>query len=156
MWTTQLQRRGETKMREWKTQTHVKWYCRYHVVIVPKYRRKSLFGAMRRSVGEVFKELCRRYEVELLEGHVMPDHVHMLLGIAPKHSVANIIGKLKGKSTILLNQKYVRQRNFRGLHLWSRGYCVSTVGLNESVVREYIRTQEERDKQIDQFNLWED
>ena len=104
-------------------------------------------------MGGILKELCARYGVELVEGHTMPDHVHMLLGIPPKFSVANIIGKLKGKSTILINQKYVRQRNFRGLSFWSRGYCVSTVGLNEGVIREYIRTQDQRDKKEVQLLL---
>ena len=84
----------------------------------------------------------------------MPDHVHMLLGIPPKLSVANIVGKLKGKSTILINQRYVKQRNFRGLHFWSRGYCVSTVGINEGVVQEYIRTQDEREKREEQLLLY--
>lgn len=138
-------------MREWNSQSHVRWYCRYHLIIVPKYRRKSMFGALRRDIGNILKELCKRYEVELIEGHVMPDHVHMLLGIPPKFSVANIVGKLKGKSTILINQKYVKQRNFRGLHFWSRGYCVSTVGLDEGVIREYIRTQDEREKREEQL-----
>ena len=128
-------------MREWQSQSHVKWYWRYHVVIVPKYRRKSMFGTMRREVGEIFKELCRRFGIELVEGHVMVDHVHMCLGIPPKYSVANTVGKLKGKAAIMIHQKYGRQRNFVGLHFWARGYCVSTVGLDEAVVREYIRTQ---------------
>ena len=88
-------------MREWESQSHVRWYCRYHVVIVPKYRRKSMFGALRKEIGPILKELCRRNGVELIEGHVMPDHVHMLLSIPPKFSVANIIGKLKGKSTYM-------------------------------------------------------
>ncbi len=112
-----------------------------------------MYGALRRDMGGILKELCTRYGVELVEGHTMPDHVHILLGIPPKFSVANIIGKLKGKSTILINQKYVRQRNFRGLNFWSRGYCVSTVGLNEGVIREYIRTQEQRDKKEVQLLL---
>ena len=103
-------------MREWESQSHVRWYCRYHIVIVPKYRRKAIFGALRRELGPILKDLCKRYGVELIEGHVMTDHVHMLLSIPPKFSIANIIGKLKGKSTILINQKYVKQRNFRGLH----------------------------------------
>ena len=140
-------------MREWRSQAHVKWYCRYHVVIVPKYRRKSMFGVVRRDLGEILKELCRRFEVELGEGHVMPDHIHMCLGIPPKYSVANTIGKLKGKSTIILHQRYGRKRNFIGLKFWSRGYCVSTVGLEEEVVRNYIRTQEEREKREDQLDL---
>lgn len=140
-------------MREWQSQAHVKWYCRYHVVIVPKYRRKSMFGVIRRDIGEILKELCRRFEVDLVEGHVMPDHVHMCLGIPPKFSVAHTIGKLKGKSTILLHQKYGRKRNFIGLKFWSRGYCVSTVGLDEAVIRNYIRTQDEREKREDQMGL---
>ena len=140
-------------MREWQSQAHVKWYCRYHVVIVLKYRRKSMFGVIRRDIGEILKELCRRFEVELVEGHVMPDHVHMCLGIPPKYSVSHTIGKLKGKSTILLHQRYGRKRNFIGLKFWSRGYCVSTVGLDEAVIRNYIRTQEEREKREDQIDL---
>jgi putative transposase len=140
-------------MREWQSQAHVKWYCRYHVVIVPKSRRKSMFGSIRRDIGEILKELCRRFEVELVEGHVMPDHVHMCLGIPPKYSVSHTIGKLKGKSTILLHQRYGRKRNFIGLKFWSRGYCVSTVGLDEAVIRNYIRTQEEREKREDQIDL---
>jgi putative transposase len=84
-------------MREWESQSHVRWYCRYHVVIVPKYRRKAMFGALRRELGPILKELCKRYEVELIEGHVMADHIHMLLSIPLKYSIANLIGKLKGK-----------------------------------------------------------
>ena len=112
-----------------------------------------MYGTIRRDVGEILKELCVRFGIELVESHVMPDHVHMCLGIAPKYSVANTIGKLKGKSTIMLPQKYGRKRNFIGLKFWSRGYCVSTVGLDEEVVRNYIRTQEERERQEDQLGL---
>ncbi len=140
-------------MREWQSQAHVKWYWWYHVVIVPKYRRKSMFGAIRREVGEIFKELCRRFGIELVEGHVMADHVYMCLGIPPKYSVANTLGKLKGKAAIMIHQKYGRQRNFVGLHFWARGYCVSTVGLDEAMVREYIRTQEEHEKKEEQIQL---
>ena len=106
-------------MREWESQSHVRWYCRYHVVIVPKYRRKAMFGALRKEIGPILKALCKRFGVELIEGHVMPDHVHILLSIPPKHSIANIIGKLKGKSTIQINLRFVKQRNFRGLNFWS-------------------------------------
>lgn len=140
-------------MREWESQSHVRWYCRYHVVIVPKYRRKSMFGALRKEIGPILKELCRRHGVELIEGHVMPDHVHMLLSIPPKLSLANTIGKLKGKSTILINLKYVKQRNFRGLSFWSRGYCVSTTGYDEVVIRNYIRNQEKNDIKEEQLSL---
>jgi REP-associated tyrosine transposase len=140
-------------MREWQSQAHVKWYCRYHVVIVPKYRRKSMFGAIRREVGEIFKELCRRFGIELVEGHVMADHVHMCLSVPPKYSVANTVGKLKGKAAIMIHQKFGRKRNFVGLIFWARGYCVSTVGLDEATVREYIRTQEEQEKKEEQMKL---
>ena len=140
-------------MREWQSQAHVKWYCRYHVVIVAKYRRKSMFGAIRREVGEIFKELCRRFGIELVEGHVMADHVHMCLSVPPKYSVANTVGKLKGKAAIMIHQKFGRKRNFVGLNFWARGYCVSTVGLDEATVREYIRTQEEQEKKEEQLRL---
>lgn len=108
-------------MREWESQSHVKWYCRYHVVIVPKYRRKAMFGAIRKEVGGIVRELCRRFKIELVEGHMMPDHVHMGLGIPPQYSVANTVGKLKGKSAIMIHQKFGRKHNFVGLHFWSRG-----------------------------------
>ena len=140
-------------MREWQSQTHVKWYCQYPVVIVPKYRRKSMFGAIRREVGEIFKELCRRFGLELVEGHVVVDHVHMCLVIPPKYSVANTVGKLKGKAAIMIHQKYGRKRNFVGLHFRARGYCVRTVGLDEAMIREYIRTQEEQEKKDEQLQL---
>ena len=89
----------------------------------------------------------------MIEGHVMPDHVHLLLSIPPKLSIANVIGKLKGKSTILINQKYIKQRNFRGLKFWSRGYCVSTMGYDESIIRNYIRNQEEHEKTEEQLTM---
>ena len=105
-----------------------------------------MFGGTRRIIGGLLKEICTRYNVELVEGHVMPDHVHMCIEIPPKFSVSEFIGKLKGKTTILLHQRYGRKKNFKGLNFWARGYCVSTVGLKESQVLEYIRHQEEREK----------
>jgi putative transposase len=116
------------------------------VIIVPKYRRKAMFGVLRRDIGAILKELCRRFEIELVEGHVMADHVHMCLGIPPKLSVAHTIGKLKGKSAIMIHQTYGRKRKFVGLNFWLRGYCVSTVGLDEAMIRNSIRTQDEREK----------
>ena len=112
-----------------------------------------MFGAIRREVGEIFKELCRRFGIELVEGHVMADHVHMCLSVPPKYSVANTVGKLKGKAAIMIHQKLGRKRNFVGLNFWARGYCVSTVGLDEATVREYIRTQEEQEKKEEQMKL---
>jgi putative transposase len=141
-------------MREWESQSHVKWYCRYHVVIVPKYRHKAIFGALRRDIGKILRELCERSGIELVEGHAMPDHVHLCLSMPPKYSVANAVGRLKGKSAVRIHQEYLgRKRNFTGYHFWARGYCVSTVGLAESVIRNYIRTQEEREKREEQLSL---
>jgi putative transposase len=141
-------------MREWETQSHAKWYCRYHVVIVPKYRHKAIFGVLRRDIGNILKSLCAQYGLEPVEGHAMPDHVHMCLSIPPKYSVANAIGRLKGKSAIRIHREYMgRKRNFTGSHFWARGYCVSTVGLDEGVIRNYIRTQDEREKREDQLTL---
>lgn len=123
-------------MREWESQSHVKWYCRYHVVIVPKYRHKAIVGALRRDIGKILRELCERSGIELVEGHAMPDHVHLCLSMPPKYSVANAVGRLKGKSAVRIHQEYLgRKRNFTGYHFWARGYCVSTVGLDESVIR---------------------
>ena len=118
----------------------------YHVVIVPKYRRKSMFGSTRKLIGGLIREICERYGVRVIEGRVLVDHVHMCLELPPKYSVSEFIGKLKGKTTILLHQRYGRKKNFKGLNFWSRGYCVSTVGLKEAQVLEYIRVQESREK----------
>lgn len=141
-------------MREWESQSHVKWYCRYHVVIVPKYRHKAIFGVLRRDIGKMLRELCERSGIELVEGHAMPDHVHLCLSVPPKYRVANAIGRLKGKSAVRIHQAYLgRKRNFTGYHFWARGYCVSTVGLDEAVIRNYIRTQEDREKREEQLSL---
>ena len=140
-------------LRQWRSQSHVRWYCRYHVVIVPKYRRRSMFGSSRKIIGNLIKEICGRYGVEVVEGHVMPDHIHMCLELPPKYSVSEFIGKLKGKTTILLHQRYGRKKNFKGLNFWSRGYCVSTIGLKEAQVLEYIRSQEKLDRDQEQREL---
>ncbi len=134
-------------MREWESQSHVRWYCRYHIVFVPKYRKRAIFGQLRRAMGKILRELCEQAGVELVEGHAMPDHVHLCVSIPPKYSVANTVGRLKGKSAILIHRRYLgKRRNFTGFHFWARGYCVSTVGLDEQVIRAYIRNQEEEEK----------
>ena len=132
-------------MHEWQSLTHVKWECKYHLVIIPKYRRKVLYGRMRKEVGAILRELCRQRGVELLEGHLMPDHVHMCLSIPPKYSVAHTIGFLKGKSAVRIHRTLLKERRMSGLHFWATGYCVSTVGLDEEQVRRYIREQEKKD-----------
>ena len=132
-------------MHEWQSLSHVKWECKYHVVIIPKYRRKVLYGRMRKEVGAILRELCRQRGVELLEGHLMPDHVHMCLSIPPKYSVAHTIGFLKGKSAVRIHRTLLKERRMSGLHFWATGYCVSTVGLDEEQIRRYIREQEKKD-----------
>ena len=141
-------------MREWQRQAHVKHYCRYHVVFVPKYRKKSIYGTLRKDIGGIFRDLCRQNGIELVEGHAMGDHVHMLLMIPPKFSVANTIGFLKGKSAIRIFREYLQvKRNFTGRHFWARGYCVSTVGLDEEMIRTYIKNQELEEKRQEQISL---
>ena len=129
-------------MHDWQSMSHVRWDCKYHVVIVPKYRKKLLFGKLRHQIGPILRELCRQKGIELLEGHVMPDHVHMCLSIPPKYSVAYTIGFLKGKSAIRVHRQYERRERVYGMHFWAIGYCVSTVGYDEKAIREYIRAQE--------------
>ncbi|MGH8538518.1 MAG: IS200/IS605 family transposase [Gammaproteobacteria bacterium] len=140
-------------MRDWQSLAHVKWECKYHVVIVPKYRRKSLFGHVRKRIGKIFQQLCRQKEIELVEGHAMLDHVHMVLSIPPKLSVAMAVGYLKGKSAIQVHREALNvKQGFTGKHFWSRGYCVSTVGLDEQMIRAYVKNQDDLDRQEDLFN----
>lgn len=127
--------------------SHSKWDCKYHVVFIPKCRKKSLYEKIRRYLGPVFRELTRQRESEILEGHMVSDHVHMLIRIPPKYAVAEVIGYIKGKSAIAVARQFGgKQRNFNGERLWARGYAVSTVGFDEVKVREYIRNQEQLDK----------
>lgn len=141
-------------MRDWQGQSHVKWYCKYHVVFVPKYRRRSIYGSLRRQIGGILRELCRQHGVEIVEGHAMSDHIHLCLSIPPKFSVANTVGFLKGKSAIRIHREFLGQkRNFTGLHFWARGYCVSTIGLDEAKIRAYIRDQEAEEKRQEQLRL---
>ena len=133
-------------MDEPRTLNHSKWECKYHVVFIPKYRRKSLYVEIRPEIGKVFRELARRKECEIEEGHVMADHVHMMISIPPKYAVSQVIGYLKGKSAIHIARTYTgRKKNFVGQHFWARGYFVSTVGRDEQVIRDYIRNQEAED-----------
>ncbi len=129
-------------MHDWTSLSHVRWDCKYHVVIVPKYRQKRLYGKFRRRVGAIIKALCRQRNVDLLEGHLMADHVHMCLRVPPKFSIAFVIGFLKGKSAVLIHRRLLGHRRVTGMHFWARGYCVSTVGLDEATIRRYIREQE--------------
>ena len=138
-------------MHDWESLAHVRWECKYHVVIIPKYRRKVFYGKLRKQIGAILRELCRQKGVVLLEGHCMSDHIHMCLSIPPKYSVAHTIGFLKGKSAVRVHRELLHERRMTGLHFWATGYCVSTVGLDEDRVRQYIREQEAADGTSGQF-----
>jgi putative transposase len=129
-------------MHEWETLSHVRWECKYHVVFIPKYRRKILYGKLRERIGPILRDLCRQKGVEVLEGHCMSDHIHMCLSIPPKYSVAFIVGFIKGKSAIRIHRDLLKEGRTYGLHFWAVGYCVSTVGLDEQRIRQYIQDQE--------------
>ena len=134
-------------MHDWQNLSHVRWECKYHVIVVPKYRKRVLYGKIRKRVGEILKGLCRQRGIEMMEGHLMPDHIHMCLSVAPKFSIAFAIGFLKGKSAVRIHRQIMRNKRVTGLHFWSRGYCVSTVGLDEATIRKYIRDQDKLEKQ---------
>ena len=141
-------------MSKYQSLNHSTWECKYHVVFIPKYRRKTLYAELRRHLGEVFRKLTEQKESRVEEGHLMPDHVHMLLSIPPKYAVAQVVGFMKGKSAIHIARTYgERKRNFVGQHFWARGYFVSTVGRDEVAIREYIRHQEVEDRRLDQLRL---
>jgi len=142
-------------MDEYQSLSYTKWDCKYHVIFIPKYRRRVLYGQLRRHLGEVFRKLAEQKESRIEEGHLMPDHVHLMIAIPPKYAVSQVVGFIKGKSAIHLARSYAeRSRNFVGQHFWARGYFVSTVGRDEELIREYIRHQEEEDKRLDQMQLW--
>ena len=141
-------------MRSVESLSHSRWECKYHVVFIPKYRKKVIFGQIRHELGEVFRRLARQKESEIEEGHLMPDHVHMMISIPPKYAVSQVIGFIKGKSAIHIARVYAgRKSNYVGQHFWARGYFVSTVGRDEEVIREYIRHQEAEDRRLEQMAL---
>ena len=141
-------------MDEFESLCHSRWECKYHLVFIPKCRRKTLYTSLRRHLGEVFRQLAQRKECEILEGHLMPDHVHMLIAIPPKYAVSQVVGYMKGKSAIHIARVYgERRRNFVGQSFWARGYFVSTVGRDEEMIRKYIRDQEKEDERLEQLKL---
>ena len=134
-------------MKDWQSQAHVKWECKYHVVILPKYRKKHNFKKNRRKIGRIIRELCRQKGIGIIEGNAAVDHIHLLLSVPPKFSIAMIIGYLKGKSAVRINREIERVTGtLFGRSFWSRGYCVSTVGLDEKKIRQYIQEQEKHEK----------
>ena len=144
-------------MNDYDSLNHTKWECKYHVVFIPKYRRKALYGSLRKHLGKMFRELARQKECDIGEGHLMSDHVHMLISIPPKYSVSQVMGYLKGKSAIHIARTFGgKRRNFVGQHFWARGFWVSTVGQHEASDRKYIREHEKKDQRRDQMGLFND
>ena len=142
-------------MDAYQSLSHTKWDCKYHVVFIPKCRRKTLYVELRRHLGEVFRQLAGQKESRIEEGHLLVDHVHMMISIPPKYAVSQVVGYIKGKSAIHLARVHgERRRNFVGQHFWARGYFVSTVGRDEATIREYIRNQEKEDQRLEQMSLW--
>jgi len=142
-------------MDDQESLSHSRWECKYHVVFIPKCRRKTLYVQLRQHLGEVFRKLAEQRESRVEEGHLQSDHVHMLISIPPKYAVSQVVGFIKGKSAIHLARVYGEsRRNFSGQSFWARGYFVSTVGRDEEVIRNYIRNQEQEDQRLEQMNLW--
>ena len=142
-------------MDKFESLSHTAWDCKYHVVFIPKCRRRTLYKQLRQHLGEVFRRLAEQRESRVEEGHLMPDRVHMMLAIPPQYAVSQVVGFIKGKSAIHLARVYAeRKRNFVGQHFWARGYFVSTVGRDEAVIREHIQRQEKEDERIEQLGLW--
>ena len=135
---------------------HTKWMCKYHIVFTPKYRRKIIYNQIRKDIGEIMHELCKYKGVEIIEGHMMPDHIHMLLSIPPKYSVSSVMGYLKGKSALMIFERHANLKyKYGNRHFWCEGYYVSTVGLNEETIKKYIAEQEQRDQAVDRLSVKE-
>ena len=134
------------QISSYESLSHSKWDCKYHVVFIPKGRRKVLYGQIRKYIGLVFRELARQKECSIIQGGTVQDHVHMLISIPPKHSVSSIIGYIKGKSAIAIARQFGgKKRNFSGEKFWARGYAVSTVGFNVDQIKSYVKHQEQLD-----------
>ena len=149
------QKDKETKMikENYGSLNHTKWDCKYHVIFIPKYRQKALYKELRKYLGEVFRDLAKQKECTIEEGHLVRDHVHMLISIPPKHPVSEVVGFIKGKSAIKIARNYRGKTNLRGENFWARGYLVTTVGRDETAIREYIKNQEQVDIRMDRLKL---
>ena len=141
-------------MEEYQSLSHTRWQCKYHVIFIPKYRRRKLFGVVRRELGRIFRRLAEQKECRIEEGHIMSDHVHMLISIPPKLAVSSVVGYIKGKSAIHIARHVLkRERNYAGQSLWARGYFVDTVGRDTEKVRRNIQEQDAEDRRLDQLEL---
>ena len=144
-------------MNDNRSLSHTLWECKYHVIWIPKYRRKAIYDQLRKYLGSAFRDLAAQKESQVMEGHLCPDHVHMLIFIPPKYAVSQVVGFIKGKSAIHIARNFMGHRkNFTSQHFWARGYYVSTVGRDEATIREYIRKQEQEDRRIDQLDMFEE
>lgn len=144
-------------MNDSRSLNHTLWECKYHVIWIPKYRRKAIYDQLRKHLGSAFRDLAGQKESQVMEGHLCPDHVHMLISIPPKYAISQVVGFIKGKSAIHIARNFMGHRkNFTGQHFWARGYYVSTVGRDEATIREYIRKQEQEDRRIDQLGMFEE
>ena len=142
-------------MSDLRKLAHAVWQCKYHIIWCPKYRFKIMKGALRQSVDEILRQLCEWKKLELLEMNVQEDHVHMVVSIPPKFSVSEVVGFLKGKCAIKVFDKHLElKKRYWGRHFWAKGYCVSTVGLDEEKVRQYVRWQQKKDERLEQLKLW--
>ena len=138
------------------TLSHTKWNCKYHVVFAPKYRRQAIYGKLKADIGKILRELCERKDIDIIEAELCPDHVHMLISIPPKHSVSEIMGYLKGKSSLIIFDRHANLKyKYGNRHFWCRGYFVDTVGKNKNKIAEYIRNQLQEDATADQLSLQE-
>ena len=142
-------------MNNYNKLSHTPWECKYHLIWILKYRKKVICGQLRKYLGEVFRDLALQRESNIIEGHLLGDHVHLLISIPPKYAVSQVVGYIKGKSAIHIARRYAgKRRNFTGQSFWARGYFVSTVGRDEETVKQYIKKQEEADRKIDQLELF--
>ena len=147
--------RWRYSMSDLRKLAHAVWQCKYHIIWCPKYRFKIMKGALRQSVDEILRQLCEWKKLELLEMNVQEDHVHMVVSIPPKFSVSEIVGFLKGKCAIKIFDKHLElKKRYWGRHFWAKGYCVSTVGLDEEKVRQYVKWQQKKDERLEQLKLW--
>ena len=142
-------------MNDVESLSHTKWECKYHIVFIPKYRKKALYGVLRQQLGDLLKQLAMQRESRIEAGHLMRDHVHMRVSIPPKYSVSRVVGYMKGKSAIQIARSFMgKPRNFTGESFWARGYFVSTGGRDEKQIREYIKKQDQEDQRIDQLTMF--
>ena len=141
-------------MEDYRSLNHTRWQCKYHIVFIPKYRRRTLYGAIKGRLGETFHMLAQHKECRIEEGHIMPDHVHMLLNVPPKLAVSSVVGYIKGKSAIQIARHFLkRERNYAGQAFWARGFFVDTVGRDTELIRRYIAEQEKEDRRLDQMEM---